>query len=310
LTESRELVLEVKKRSTEHGKLIGELVQTINATSADIADSVGELCKHQINLEREAILNWLTSVDFVPQQSDFINRRQAGTGEWLLDSPEFHTWLNREGQTLFCPGIPGTGKTILTSIVVDNLCNRFYNDSTTGIAYIYCNFRRQEEQTAEDLLASLLKQLAQGQSLLPNSIISLYDKHKNRRTRPLFHEITKVLQSVAAMYLRLFIVVDALDECQTSDGCRARFLRAMFDLQAKYGVNIFVTSRSIPEITEEFQGSMSLEIRATEQDVRKYLNDKISYLPSFVRRSPELQEKIKSEIIKAVDGMYVASISH
>src|SRR5437016_1822632 len=88
----------------------------------------------------------------MPQQSDFINRRQAETGQWLLDSPKFHLWLKADKQTLFCPGIPGAGKTILTSIVVDELTTRFGNDKSIGVAYIYCNFRRQDEQKIGDLL--------------------------------------------------------------------------------------------------------------------------------------------------------------
>jgi hypothetical protein len=38
---------------------------------------------------------------------------------WLLDSDEFQKWLKQSGQTMFCPGILGVGKTILASIVVD-----------------------------------------------------------------------------------------------------------------------------------------------------------------------------------------------
>ena len=133
------------------------------------------------------ILDWLTPIDYTNQQCDLINRRQRGTGQWLLDSPEFKTWMDTKKQTLFCPGIPGAGKTILTSIVVDDLCNRF-QDGSVGIAYIYCNFRRQEK--ADDLLASLLKQLAQGRPSIPESFKSLYgkhnDKHENKRTRTLF----------------------------------------------------------------------------------------------------------------------------
>jgi Cdc6-like AAA superfamily ATPase len=67
----------------------------------------------------------------------------------------YQAWLKTSKQTLFCPGIPGAGKTICTSIVVDNLNTQFQNDSRTGIAYIYCNFRRQGEQKVGDLLASL-----------------------------------------------------------------------------------------------------------------------------------------------------------
>lgn len=49
-----------------------------------------------------------------------------------------------------------------------------------------------------------------------------------------------------------------------------------------------------------------MEIRANDEDVQKYLDGHISRLPSCVLRNPALQEKIKTEIIKAVDGMYVS----
>jgi hypothetical protein len=91
------------------------------------------------------ILNWLTPIDYTSQQNDFISQRQAGTGQWLLDSEQYQEWLEVKGQTLFCPGIPGAGKTILISIIVDDLNTRFYRDETIGLAYIYCNFRRQDE---------------------------------------------------------------------------------------------------------------------------------------------------------------------
>lgn len=252
------------------------------------------------------ILKWLTPVDYGPQQSDFFRRRQAGTGQWLLNSAEYKTWLETSQQTLFCPGIPGAGKTILTSIVIDDLCNRFYNDSNIGIAYIYCNFQRRDEQKAEDLLISLLKQLAQDQSSLPESVKILYERHKSKQTRPLFDEISRALHSLAVLYLRLFIIIDALDECQATGGCRTRFLSEIFNLQAKCGASLFATSRLIPEISEKFEQSIILEIRASEEDVQKYVDSHMSRLPSFVGRSLDLQEEIKTHIVDAVDGMYVA----
>jgi hypothetical protein len=176
------------------------------------------------------ILNWITPIDYGPQQTDYIRRRQAGTGQWLLDSAEYQTWLNISKQTLFCPGIPGAGKTILTSIVINDLSTRFPANQNVGIAYLYCNFRRRDEQSAENLLASLLKQLTQERSSLPESVKALYDHHKDKRTRPLFDEISRTLQSVAAMSSQVFIVVDALDECQASDGCRTKFLTEIFNL--------------------------------------------------------------------------------
>src|SRR2546421_8460785 len=87
----------------------------------------------------QALLDWLTPIDYASQQSDFIGRRQEGTGQWLLNSPEFQEWFNNKNRTLFCPGMPGAGKTILTAIVIEHLWTKFQNDASIGIAYLYCN---------------------------------------------------------------------------------------------------------------------------------------------------------------------------
>jgi hypothetical protein len=271
---------------------------------AGVQEGVDKLLRRQHDQEQQAILDWLTPIDHALQQSDYLKRRQPGTGQWLLDSAEYQAWLKTDKQTLFCPGIPGAGKTILTSIVIADLFNRFRNDTTVGIVYIYCNFRRKDEQKVDDLLSSLLKQLAESQSSLPGSVKDLYDRHKPKRTRPSLDEILAVLRSVATMYSRAFIIVDALDECQVSDGCRARFLSVLSNLQT-HRANIFATSRFIPDIVNQFKGSISLEIRASSQDVERYLEGHMGGLPSFVQRNEQLQEEIKTGISEAVDGMYV-----
>ena len=266
------------------------------------------LNQQQDDQERLDILAWLTPIDYIPQQNDFLSRRQAGTGQWLLDSTEFQTWLETDKQTLFCPGIPGAGKTILTAIVIDDLISRFYNNSTTGIAYIYCNFQRRDEQKIDDLLASLLKQLAESHPSLPGSVKDLYDRHKTKRTRPSVKEISSTLHSAAAQYSRVFIIVDALDECQAFDGCRTRLLSELFSLQKRHRSNILATSRLIPEIVDRFKGSSeSLDIRANHADVEMYLEGHICQLSSFVQRNGQLQTDIKTGISEAVDGMYDSS---
>jgi hypothetical protein len=255
--------------------------------------------------ERQSILTWLSPTDYTAQQHDFVSRRQAGTGQWLLDSAEFQAWLETDKQTLFCPGIPGAGKTILTSIVVQELTTRFRNDESIGVAYLYCNFRRQDEQKVDDLLASLLKQLSQERTFLPDSVETLYEKHKNKRTRPSFDEISRTFQSVTAIFSKVFIIIDALDECRTTDGCQTRLLTEIFLAQANSRANIFATSRFMPEVVEKFEGSVSLEIRASEEDVRRYLDRHMFRLPAFVRRNPDLQEEIKIGIVLLVKGMWV-----
>lgn len=249
------------------------------------------------------IADWLTPIDYGPQHSDYYNIRQPETGQWFLNSVEFQSWLESDKQTLFCPGIPGAGKTILISIVIEELTSRFFNDPTIGIAYIYCNFRRQDEQKLDNLLASVLKQLAESQPSLSSTMKDLYNRHETKRTRPSLKEISDTLQVVAKSFARVFVIVDALDECQVSS--RSDFLTEIFSLQTKCGSNIFATSRFMPDISERFIG-MRLKIQASNQDVQRYLNGHMSQLPGCVLRSSELQDEIKSKIIEAVDGMYVA----
>ncbi|KAK0705591.1 hypothetical protein B0H67DRAFT_498874, partial [Lasiosphaeris hirsuta] len=210
------------------------------------------------------------------------------TGQWLLDSEQYQAWLETKGQTLFCPGIPGAGKTILTSHI---------NNDTIGPAYVYCNFRQQEEQKADSLLANLLKQLAGRQPALPERVIRTIERN------PSSNEIQRTFQSVVAGYPRVFIVVDALDECQASDGCRIRLLSELFNVQNRYGVNVLVTSRFIPEIMYQFKGYIHLEIRATREDVERYVGGHLEQLRPFVQRNQQLQGEIKTKISDAVDGM-------
>jgi hypothetical protein len=136
---------------------MNEFQNTVQTITQDINVTVKTLGKRGDDQEYRAIIDWLTPVNYVLQQSDFIARRQDGTGEWLLVSNEFQQWLSQRNQTLFCPGIPGAGKTIISSIVIDHLHKAFGNDPAIGIAYLYCNFRQQHEQKSSDLIMSLLK---------------------------------------------------------------------------------------------------------------------------------------------------------
>ncbi|KAM3066169.1 hypothetical protein ACMFMF_010485 [Clarireedia jacksonii] len=264
--------------------------------------------------EDSKILDWLTPINYGSQQNDIINRRAPETGKWLLDSIEFLEWINSDGKTLFCPGIPGAGKTTMTSIVVAELNTR-YNDENIGIAYIYFNFREDGSQKLDSLLASLLKQLAQTRSTLPDPIKNLHNRRNTKNERPSLNDIKVCLQNIVMLYSRVFILVDALDECKASENCRSAFISEIFGLQDKSKINLFATSRFIPEITDLFDESITLEVRASDEDIRRYLRGHIGILPSFVKHNPKLPNEIETaevetSIIKAVDGMFLLAKLH
>ncbi|KAL7817091.1 hypothetical protein V8C26DRAFT_75563 [Trichoderma gracile] len=282
-----------------------EAEERIKDVLSSVQKGVDQLLCAQQTKDHEIILNWLTPIDYAPQQRDYISVRQPNTGNWFLSSEEFQTWINSDKHTLFCPGGPGAGKTIMTAAVIDQLHTTYKEDDKIGIAYIYCDYRRQYEQNAVDMLASLVKQLAQKQAAMPECIQSIYDQLKKQPRRPSLDELSKLLSSTSLIYFKVFIVVDALDECQLSGGCLKTFLSALFKLQASTNVNIFATTRFIPEIMEEFRQSSSLKISAKDEDVQDYLAGNMVRLPSYVLTNLELQNEIKDTITRAADGMFL-----
>ncbi|KAL6408433.1 ankyrin repeat-containing domain [Ilyonectria robusta] len=272
-------------------------------------NNTARLIQHVEDRELRTVLTWLCPVDYGVQQSDLIVRRQPHTGEWLLNSQEFQQWLETPGATLFCPGIPGAGKTMMTAVVVDHLLSRPEFAEGVGIAYIYFNFRRAEEQTLTHLIATLVKQLAQQDSCAAGELKSLYETHSPRGTQATADELLNVLHAIAALpsFSRLFVIVDALDECQSSGNLRAKILFVLCRLQQREKLNIFATSRFIYEIRNTFTkaGAITVEIRASNEDIQAYLDSILSTLPGCVRRSPQLQEEIKNTILEAVNGMFL-----
>ncbi|KAI0847470.1 hypothetical protein F5Y00DRAFT_271219 [Daldinia vernicosa] len=279
----------------------------------DISKKSNTIINHQQTQEHKDILNWLTPVNYGPRQSDNLERRQPGTGEWFLETEQFQTWRDTRSNTLFCPGMPGAGKSILTSIIVENLESAFLGQSDVGIAYVYCDVGRQHEQTAEKLLASLLKQLSQSLPKFPEDLKLLYDE-RGKETPPSLAQISDVIQSIAKSYSKAFVLIDALDECQTSEGNRGKFLEEIFGLQAKCKINIFATSRDEPDTEGLFKGSLRLEIRAEDGDVRNYLKHRVenstSELPPPIRYNPRLQEDVINTICNSVKGMFLLARLH
>ncbi|KAK7955119.1 hypothetical protein PG988_015813 [Apiospora saccharicola] len=279
--------------------------RTVQEQINGIAAGIKQVHQHIFDEKDRKILDWITPLDYGTQHSDYLQRRHEGTGNWLLDSDEYLEWLNDDHGTLFCPGIPGSGKTILTSMVINDIEDRSKKDTSTAIAYVYLDYRREEDQTVNNLLSCIAKQLGGSQRTLPGALRDIYEKHNAKKTRPHMKEISLALHAVAASYRRVYLVIDALDECQTSNGCRAEFLSQIFDLQSQQMIKLFVTCRNIPEIAARFQNSTCLRISASMDDVRTYVEGNMRRMPSFVQRDSALGEEIVATISEAANGMFL-----
>lgn len=131
----------------------------------------------------------------------------------------------------------------------------------------------------------------------------LFAVHKKSQTRPSLEEISNALKSAISLYSRVFIVVDALDECRATDGCRTGFLKQISKLQKSTKVNFFATSRSKDDILNFFDKPLSMEIRATDRDIETFLNARMPLIDADLL-DDSVEETIRSEIKKASAGMY------
>ncbi|PKY05079.1 purine and uridine phosphorylase [Aspergillus campestris IBT 28561] len=221
-----------------------------------VHENVGRILDRQHDQDRETILKWLApteGLEFSFKQNEY--------------TPEFQTWMRNDYQTLFCPGIPGAGKTLMTSIVVDHLEKHYDN---ANIAYVYCSFGSQD-QTPEGLLGSIVKQLVRKQSSIPDIVKDLYGRHKDRNSRPGLKALLETINSIIPSDSRTFIIVDALDECQNHNRCRDSFLSAIFAAQARTRLNFFATSR--PQGVEAgFRESIDIVMgKSTRNRLRQFL---------------------------------------
>jgi len=199
------------------------------------------------------------------------------------------------------------------SIVVDHL-RTTVKDEKVATLCMFCNYKERNEQTVINLIASLLKQLVQQRGTVSENVRTLYDKHVDRNARPTQSEFEKALQSEIAYYSKVFIVVDALDECPevTVDGDEPHAgkdpIRAnlLWSLRSLNKTRLMVTSRFIPTIEIEFEESSRLEIRAHDEDIQKYIEGRIPKerrLLRHVKADQKLRGDLARKIIHSSQGM-------
>ena len=149
-----------------------------------------------------------------------------------------------------------------------------------------------------------MKQLVQDKSPISPNVKNLYDAHINRRTSPTFIDLLSTLKLEIRGFSKVFVIVDALDECPEDDGRWTNLLNALLSLPGT--VKLLVTARPLATIKGDFEGMASLDIRADDKDMRMYVKGRIpreKRLARHVKKDPTLGETLVETIVNSAKGM-------
>jgi hypothetical protein len=186
---------------------------------------------------------------------------------------------------------------------------RTFQQDDVRIVYIYCNYK-EPNQSAVNLLASVLQQLIQTDSDVSKEIIDLYKDHTKKKTRPGICEYSGLLKREVRRYSKVFVVIDALDECvdiETREALLTEIAKVQTNVQSN--LHLLVTSRPHISIREIFKEASRLEIHASNDDIKAYLQGRIETMSRLKRqivKDPDLGNKIITTILGNAQGMSVS----
>ncbi|SLM37659.1 Ankyrin repeat-containing domain [Lasallia pustulata] len=253
--------------------------------------------------QRQAILSWVSPLQMTQVHQMISSRVEDGSGRWVSRIPEVPDLASRGAETII----------VLrnTSIVVDYLRGQREQKQlpeNVGIAVIYLRYD-DPEQTLENLLASLLKQLAQEQDTIPSLLQDLFEQHRAHNMGPSLEDITSVLSSLIEMYAEVFFVVDAFDEC--SDEVRWELLEKLQQCQPR--IRLMITSRFLDSIGQEMEDFEQLEIKANKADLELFIDYRLrknKNLRRIVEKSPRMRTDIKDAVVRTSENMFLLARLH
>jgi hypothetical protein len=175
-----------------------------------------------------------------------------------------------------------------------------------ALAFIYCNHKAKLSQTIEYFVSAIVRQVVERRQVIPEDVRTLYTKHRGKDIRPTCTEYVNLLQSLAKECSEVYIVIDALDECIDKDGQLIwnDLLTKLKDTVSN--LRLLYTSRHIDNPAEILAGSTLIDIRASEADIRTYVQGQLSskdVLLQFCRQDLTLQNDILQAVVSKAEGM-------
>jgi hypothetical protein len=223
------------------------------------------------------VLQWLCAADSVLDHQDISKTRQEfqGTGTWILKHPKYSAWKTDDVpnvSTLWLNGIPGAGKTVLASTIIED-CREQKAAKTT---FFYCKHEDPQRTTFIAVLKGILSQLLRwDDDLLP----WCYEKFLTSGQLVLSSEnlCKELLRALLLGAPKTFIIIDGLDECNRSDWKPLlNFLAEIVnvcDVQVPGKLRVMIISQNEDNIRNNLRTFSEIALKANdnELDIQKYV---------------------------------------
>jgi NACHT domain len=251
---------------------------------------------------REAILKCLVKTDPSPNHNRACDLHEEHTGRWLISSLEYKDWINGSTSPLWLHGIPGAGKTVLLSFIIESVKNYCKTDAPEGTAciYYYCYFGRKQDETPH-LLRWVINQLCRQSKYISDEVQELYRNGDEPAVKSLMAAFATLCR-----FRRVYLLVDALDEPPD----RQNLLDMLIDI-AKINppkLQILVASRKEVDIQNSLQNifkDISLSNPRVDEDIRNYIHNQLRDSRKFGHWPEALKAETETALVIGAEGMYV-----
>jgi NACHT domain len=226
---------------------------------------------------------------------------ERGTGDWVLRSSSWEDWLARKIRCLWIHGIPGAGKTVLASHLIQEVDGKCKEDTGRSVVvYYYCYFARNQDE-AGALLRWIIGQLCRQSGTVTRELRKLYE---NGRV-PSLVELLTVLDEIIKAFDRVFVFVDAIDESMP----REDLLRVLRDLSTDIRfqkIQLLATSRryiDIENVMSQISVPVSMTNSLVDEDIRVFVRNRVKSNPKLKLWPEELQVEAEAAVTSGAKGM-------
>jgi hypothetical protein len=284
-----------------------ELLKRVNDIDARLLDKERIETRITMDDERQRILDYFLFVDPYENFRTSLKLRYPTTGFWLTENETYLSWLRGSNTQLWLSGIPGAGKTVLSSLIIQDCMDRATTER--AVAFFYCDYKSLNSQNIVSILGSIASQLARQNEdsfqLLKTYHKALHPQHQLKQS-PEIEQSIQLIRSMSSTFEDVRIIVDGLDECGHST---LEVLEAFKSLIHEHEtLSLALLSRDEIEIREEL-GSPAcayIEIAAHTKDLEHYVRSEIENRINKKKlrvKSVELKEEIVLQLVSRAQGM-------